>query len=146
MILLPYASLVASRTLLQLLLACLNFNLDSKSLYCWYKRKNWFLWTMAAAAEVAENHEDEWGLTWYLKWGTMHQFQTESTQNSLAAAEASILNIFLYGTSPKWSCRPPHSAQRWAMQWQFQEIRYTRCWQHSFCFVWSSSFHCFNCV
>ena len=34
---------------------------------------------MAAAAEVAENHEDEWGLTWYLQKGIMHQFQTEST-------------------------------------------------------------------
>ena len=32
------------------------------------------------AAEVAENREDEWGLTWYLQWEIMHQFQTESTQ------------------------------------------------------------------
>ena len=24
---------------------------------------NWFLWTMQAA-QAAENHEDEWGLTW----------------------------------------------------------------------------------
>ena len=61
-ILLPYASLAASRTLLQWLLACLNFTIDSKSLYCWYKQKKWLLWTMEAA-EVAENDEDEWGLT-----------------------------------------------------------------------------------
>ena len=30
--------------------------------------KKWFLWTMAAA-EAAENHGNEWGLTWYLWWG-----------------------------------------------------------------------------
>ena len=34
-----YASLAASRTLLQRLLACLNFTLDSEDLFCWYKRK-----------------------------------------------------------------------------------------------------------
>ena len=26
------------------------------------------LWTMAAA-QAAENHGDEWGLTWYSQWG-----------------------------------------------------------------------------
>ena len=34
-----YASLAASRTLLQRLLACLNFTLDSEDLFCWYKQK-----------------------------------------------------------------------------------------------------------
>ena len=38
-VLLAYASLAASRTLLQQLLACLNFPLDSEDLFCWYKRK-----------------------------------------------------------------------------------------------------------
>ena len=38
-VLLAYASLAASRTLLQRLLACLNFTLDSEELFCWYKRK-----------------------------------------------------------------------------------------------------------
>ena len=38
-ILIAYASLAASRTLLQRLLDCLNFTLDSKDLFCWYKRK-----------------------------------------------------------------------------------------------------------
>ena len=38
-VLVPYANLVASRTLLQQLLACLNFTLDSKELFCWYQRK-----------------------------------------------------------------------------------------------------------
>ena len=38
-VLVAYASLAASRTLLQRLLACLNFFLDSKDLFCWYKQK-----------------------------------------------------------------------------------------------------------
>ena len=36
-VLVAYASLAASRTLLQRLLACLNFPLDSENLFCWYK-------------------------------------------------------------------------------------------------------------
>ena len=38
-VLVAYASLAASRTLLQRLLACLNFALDSEDLFYWYKRK-----------------------------------------------------------------------------------------------------------
>ena len=38
-VLLAYASLAASRTFLQQLLACLNFTLDSDYLSFWYKRK-----------------------------------------------------------------------------------------------------------
>ena len=38
-ILVAYPSLAASRTLLQRLLACLNFTLDSEDLFCRYKRK-----------------------------------------------------------------------------------------------------------
>ena len=41
-VLLTHASLPASRTLLQQLLACLNFTLDSEDLFCWYKRKSDF--------------------------------------------------------------------------------------------------------
>ena len=41
-VLLAYASLAASRTLLQWLLACLNFTLDSEDLFCWYKQKSGF--------------------------------------------------------------------------------------------------------
>ena len=37
-VLLVYANFAASRTLLQQLLACLNFTLDL-DLFCWYKRK-----------------------------------------------------------------------------------------------------------
>ena len=38
-VLVAYASLVVSRTLLQQLLAYLNFNLDSEDLFCSYKQK-----------------------------------------------------------------------------------------------------------
>ena len=38
-VLLAYASLAASRTLLQRLLACLNFTLESEDFSLWYKRK-----------------------------------------------------------------------------------------------------------
>ena len=38
-VLVAYASLAASRTLLQRLLACLDFALDLEDLFCWYKRK-----------------------------------------------------------------------------------------------------------
>ena len=62
--LLAYASLAASRTFLQWLLACLSFTLESEELSFWCKQKKWFLWTMAAA-QAAENYGDEWGLTWY---------------------------------------------------------------------------------
>ena len=39
LVLLAYASLVASKTLLQQLLACLNFTLEAEDLSFWYKRK-----------------------------------------------------------------------------------------------------------
>ena len=67
-VLVAYASLAASRTILQRLLACLNFTLKSEDLFCWNKLKKWFLW-IKAAAQAAENKGDNWGLTWYLRWG-----------------------------------------------------------------------------
>ena len=42
-VLVAYASLAASRTHLQRLLACLNYTLDTEDLSCCYKRKKWFL-------------------------------------------------------------------------------------------------------
>ena len=76
-VLLAYVSLAASRTLLQRLLACLNFTLDSEDLYFWYKQKEWFLWTMTAA-KAAENHGDEaWPDTF--DEGYIHQFQPSPT-------------------------------------------------------------------
>ena len=57
-VLVAYISLAALRTLLQRLLACLNFALDSEDLFCRHKRKRGFLGTMAAAL-AAENYGDE---------------------------------------------------------------------------------------
>ena len=56
-VLFAYASLAVSRTLLQRLLARLNFSLESEDFFLWCKRKKGFLWTMAAA-QAAENHGD----------------------------------------------------------------------------------------
>ena len=111
LVLLAYAKLAASRTLLQKLLACLNFTLESEDLSFWYKQKKWFLWTMAAA-QAAENHGDEWGLTWYFLWGIYTSIPTWThSKNSLAAAEALSLKISSRGTSLKWSHRQSQSAQ-----------------------------------
>ena len=110
-VLLAYASLAASRTCLQRSLACLNFTLESEDSSFWYKRKKWFLWSMAAAQE-AENHGDEWGLTWYFLCGIYTSIPTRThSQNSLAAAEAPSLKISSHRTCFKWSQRPSQSAQ-----------------------------------
>ena len=110
-VLLAYASLAASRTLLQQLLAYLNFTLDSEHLFCCYKRKNWFLWT-AVEAQAAEKHGDEYGLTWYLRSGRYTSFPAWThSQNPLAAAEALSLTIFSHGPFLKWSRRLSQSAR-----------------------------------
>ena len=62
-VLLAYANLAASRSLLQRLLACLNLTFGPEDLSFWYKWKEWFLRTMAAA-QTAKNYRDKWGLTW----------------------------------------------------------------------------------
>ena len=67
-VLVVYASLADSKTLLQQLLACLKFNLDSEDLLCWYKWKKWVLWAIEGAQAAENHHGDEWGLTWYLWW------------------------------------------------------------------------------
>ena len=89
---------------------CLNFTLESEDLSFWYKRKKWFLWIMAAA-QKAENHGDEWDLTWYFLWGIYTSIPTQThSQNLLVAAEAPRLNKFSHGTFLKWSRRPSQSA------------------------------------
>ena len=73
-VLLGYASLAASRTII----VCLNFTVDSEDLFCRYKWKSDFL-----------NHEDEWGLTWYLQLGIYTSILTRTpSHNSLTTAEA----------------------------------------------------------
>ena len=92
-VLLAYASLAASRTFLQRLLACVNFTLDSEDLSFRYKQKKWFQWTMAAA-QTAENHGDKGGLTSYFWWAISRSILTWThSQNSRAAAEVLRLNI-----------------------------------------------------
>ena len=49
-----------------------------------------------AATQGAENHGDEWGLTWYFLWGIYTSIPTW-TQNSLKTAEAPSLNISSHG-------------------------------------------------
>ena len=51
-VLIAYASLPASKTLLQQLLACRNFTLASEDIFCWYKQKSDFY-------ELWRNHGDE---------------------------------------------------------------------------------------
>ena len=76
--LLAYASLAALGTLLQQLLACLNFTLDSEDLSFWYKRKKGLLWTMAAV-QATENHgmSEAWPDTF--NKGYTYQYQFEPT-------------------------------------------------------------------
>ena len=47
-----------------------------------------------ATTQAAENHADEWGLTWYLWWGIYTSIPTWAhSQNSLPEAEAWSLKI-----------------------------------------------------
>ena len=88
-VILEYVSLAASRTLLQQLLTCLKFTLDSEDLSIWYKQK-WFLWAMAAA-QAAENHGYEWCLSWYFWCGIYTSIPNwTQSQNSLAAAAEAL--------------------------------------------------------
>ena len=73
--------------------------------------KKWFLWSMTVV-QAAENHEDELGLTLYLRWGIYTLIPTWShSQNSLSAAGALSLEISSHETSLKWSRRPSQSGR-----------------------------------
>ena len=105
-VLLAYASLVSSRTLLQRLLACLNFILEAEYLSFWYKQKSDFyeLWQQHKQLKTMV---DEWGLTWHFLWEIYPSVPTWiHSQNSLAAAGAPTLKISSHGTSLKWSRNP----------------------------------------
>ena len=114
-VLVAYASLAASKTLLQQLLACLNFILDSKiysvdaneesdSYELWQQHKQ--LKTMKMSEVWLDTYDE----------GYTHQFQPESFRQfqiwtqSVVAAEASSLKISSHITSLKWSQRPSQSA------------------------------------
>ena len=77
-VLLAYASLAASRRLLQRLLACLNFTLESQDLsFCANKKSDFCeLWQQHKQLKTMEISEAQ---TDYLYEGYIHQFQLEST-------------------------------------------------------------------
>ena len=77
-ILLAYVSLPASKTLLQQLLVCMNFTLDSEDLSFWYKQKNDFygLWQKHKQLKTIEVGE-AWSDTFDERY--IHQFQPEPT-------------------------------------------------------------------
>ena len=56
-VLLTYASLASSRTLLQRLPACLNFTLESEDLSFWSKQKKLFLWQQHKKLKTMEMTE-----------------------------------------------------------------------------------------
>ena len=105
-LLLAYASLKASRILLQQLAAYLNFNLDSEVLFCWCKPNKWFLWTCQQHKQLKSMEMSEaWFDTYderFLTWN--------HSQKSLVAVEAPNFKISSHGTSLKWSQRPSQSA------------------------------------
>ena len=57
--------MVASRDLLKILLACLNFTLDVEDLLGTDEKKKVSM--RYDIAQAAENHGDEWDLVWYLR-------------------------------------------------------------------------------
>ena len=64
-VLLAYASVAASRTLLQRTLSELYIRI--RRFIFLVQTKKWTLWTMTAA-QAAENHGDEWDSIWYFRW------------------------------------------------------------------------------
>ena len=81
------------KNLCAMITSLLKLTLESEGFSLWYKQKKWFPWTMAAA-QAAENHGDEWGLTWYFLWGIYTSIGTWTHwKNSIAAAEAPSLKI-----------------------------------------------------
>ena len=89
-VLLSYAGLAASRTLLQQLLACLKFNLDSEYLLCWYKQnKNDFykIWQQHKQLNPMEVSE-AWPDT-YVE-GYIPQFQPETPSLKISAHGISL--------------------------------------------------------
>ena len=96
-VLLAYANLTASRTLLQwLILSELNFRFRRFILLV--KTKKWFLWIMPAA-QAAENQVDQRSLTWYLQWGldtwildwTLSQISLTAQALSVSSHETSLI-------------------------------------------------------
>ena len=77
-VLLAYASVAAWRTLLQRLLACLNFTLEAEDLSFWYKQKSDFyeLWQQHKQLKTMEMSE-AWRDTFDERY--IHRFLPEPT-------------------------------------------------------------------
>ena len=54
-----------------------------------------------AAVQPAENHDNAWGLMWYLQWEIYTVLTKTHWRNSVQAAEAH--KIYSHGLSFKWS-------------------------------------------
>ena len=54
---LAFACFVASKTLLQWLVTCLNLTLDADFIFCWWKQKQWFLCQQHKQLKIMEMSE-----------------------------------------------------------------------------------------
>ena len=111
-ILLPYASLAASKILLQWLIACLNFNLEFR-----FEKLMLLVQTKKIISMNYGSSTSGWKPWWSVRLDLIFTMKDyASIQNWIhsynSLAETPILNIFLHETSSKWSCRQSHSAQR----------------------------------
>ena len=65
-----------------------------------------------AAALAAENHEDKWGLVYYLRWGISTSISTWTHSLNPAAAAEAVLKVSSHRTSLKWPQRQSKSKQK----------------------------------
>ena len=115
-VLLAYASLAPSRTLF----ATITSLSESEDLSFCYKQKKWFLWTVAAA-QAAENHVDDWGMTDTFYEGYIHHSSpnplTKFTSNSRSTEFKDILPWNISQTITKTTSTSLRIAISYAMNW-----------------------------
>ena len=75
---LAYGSLAVSKTLWQQLLACLNFFLDSKDLFCWYKWKKRISMNYGSSTS-------SWKLWWWMRLNLILAMQDIYINSNLSA-------------------------------------------------------------
>ena len=97
------------------LLPRLSFSSDAKDLFCWYKRKKWFLWTMAAT-QTAENHGEFYTSN---QWEFYTSVPNWAHSQYSWAAEAPSLKICYHVVSFKWSQNYPSQQKKsLVVQWK----------------------------
>ena len=113
-VLLAYASFAASGTLLQELLACMTFSLESEDLSFGTKEKSdlYELWQPQKQLKTLDMNE-VWVDIFYEGYIYIYIciLAWTHSQNSLAAVKAPSLKVSSHGASLKWSRRPSQSAQ-----------------------------------